>query len=65
MGKWYDTGFKEAVDGLPSDPPMQPGHRSHSDYVDGYRDGQLQNRVAAENDVAEDDAPSPTRRPRL
>lgn len=42
MGKWYDTGFKDATDGLPLDPPMHPGHRSFQDYQDGYKDGVTQ-----------------------
>lgn len=39
MGKWYKTGFADAMAGLPSDPPMHPGHRSYRDYMDGYADG--------------------------
>jgi len=56
MGKWYDTGFKDAVDGLPSDPPMHPRHRSFQDYEDGYKDGMLQLDVNARKVFTLDDA---------
>lgn len=42
MGKWYKTGFEEGLSGPNCDPPMQPGHRSHEDYMAGYADGQRQ-----------------------
>lgn len=42
MGKWYDTGFKDGRDGQMADPPMNPGHRSHEDYRDGFKDGMVQ-----------------------
>jgi hypothetical protein len=39
---WYDRGFQEAQDGLPADPPMHPGHASHTNYSEGYADGERQ-----------------------
>lgn len=40
MGKWYDAGRKDALEGLNEDPPMQPGNRAYDDYREGYEDGQ-------------------------
>lgn len=40
MGKWYNVGRKDSLEGLPKDPPMAPGNRSHGDYLEGYEDGQ-------------------------
>lgn len=40
--KWYKTGFDEAVNGAPSDPPMNPGNRDYVNYCEGYRDGERQ-----------------------
>lgn len=40
MGKWYDNGKKDALEGLGEDPPMNPGNRAYSDYREGYEDGQ-------------------------
>jgi hypothetical protein len=47
MGKWYKIGFKDAVEGLPSDAPMHPGHKSYADYLEGYADGERQLEVNA------------------
>ncbi len=49
--KWYSTGFKDALQGLPADPPWQPGHRDYENYRDGYADGERQ----VERDVADED----------
>lgn len=38
MGKWYKTGFKDAIDGL-YDPPWNSGHRDHTSYCEGHTDG--------------------------
>lgn len=54
MGKWYKVGFNEALEGLPSDPPMQPGHKAYRDYREGYEDGQRQLDVNARLPVDED-----------
>ena len=53
MGKWYKNGFQDALDGLPSDPPMHPRHRSYLDYRDGYMDGEVQLSYDAEKEAAE------------
>jgi hypothetical protein len=37
---WYDKGFSEALQGLPSDPPERPGHGSYRNYRAGYLDGE-------------------------
>jgi hypothetical protein len=35
---WYDQGYKDGCDEV-FDPPYQPGHRCHDDYVAGNADG--------------------------
>jgi hypothetical protein len=42
MSKWYKQGFKDAIDGLPSDPPMTPKSQSYHDYREGFADGERQ-----------------------
>lgn len=53
MGKWYDKGRSEALAGLPSDPPWQPGHRDYTAYLEGYADGE---REAWQEAIAEEAA---------
>ena len=50
MGKWYKQGFKDAIDGLPSDPPMTPKSQSYHDYREGFADGERQLDVNARLD---------------
>jgi hypothetical protein len=49
-GKWYSEGFKEALEGLPADPPWQRGHRDYENYMAGYRDGARQAEQPNEKD---------------
>lgn len=56
---WYDKGFKEAIDGLLIDPPMNPGHSSFENYSAGYRDGERQNERDAWKEAAEIEACEP------
>lgn len=42
MGKWYKTGFQDAINGLGQDPPWQPGHRDYISYCEGFVDGERQ-----------------------
>jgi len=39
MGKWYKQGFKDAIDGLPSDPPYVRGNKHYDEYIEGFADG--------------------------
>lgn len=38
MGKWYKTGYKDAADNFPFDPPYEPGHLAYAQYEEGYED---------------------------
>lgn len=38
---WERFGYDEAIAGLSSDPPYQPGNKAHDDYVSGYESGEL------------------------
>jgi len=38
---WERFGYDEALAGLPSDPPYQPGHRAHTDYLEGFASGEF------------------------
>lgn len=63
MGKWYKTGFKDALDGI-FDPPWQEGHRDHTSYCEGHTDGERQAERDAEDLSAELDRDAVARRTR-
>lgn len=53
---WYDKGYREAREGLPSDPPMDPGKRCYRDYVEGFADGELQVELYGDREDEGEDA---------
>lgn len=55
-GKWYKQGFSEALAGLASDPPWNPGHRDHASYCEGYVDGERQAERDAREPAEDEDA---------
>lgn len=48
-GKWYRQGYDDARYGM-CDPPWQPGHRDHENYMEGHRDAHADLDREAEED---------------